>query len=108
MLTGCKCHQQHTHRLAPSPSIEVKGEFSPSTLIIMVDEKVGKVPLREAIQAYKAEVIYDYNIISGMAIRIPENRDIHEAIEYFQKVKGVVNVQRDRINHLIDPVRYNH
>ena len=28
-----------------------------------------------------------------------------EAIEYFKKVKGVVSVNRDRINHLVEPVK---
>ena len=35
--------------------------------IVMYDEKVGKAPLQKAVKAYKCEVIYDYNIINGMA-----------------------------------------
>ena len=71
----------------------------------MYDTEIGKEPLQNAVKQYGAEIIYDYSIIPGMAIRIPEGKDIHEAIEYFKKVKGVVSVERDRIYHLTDPVK---
>ena len=80
-------------------------EFSPNTLIIMYDTEVGKVPLSNAVKRYGAGIIYDYSIIPGMAIRIPDGTDIHKAMEYFKKVKGVVSVERDRINHLVEPVK---
>ena len=40
-----------------------------------------------------------------MAIRIPDGRDLSEAMEYFKAVKGVVSVEKDRIIHLTDPVK---
>ena len=80
-------------------------EYSPHTLIIMYDTEVGKVPLSDAVKSYGAEIIYDYSIIPGMAIRIPDGSDIHKAIAYFREVKGVVSVERDRINHLVEPVK---
>ena len=80
-------------------------EFAPDRLIIMYDEEIGKAPLEKAIQAYKAEVIYDYSIIPAMAIKLPEGSDIKAAIQYFKQVKGVVSVERDRIYRLTDPVR---
>ena len=79
-------------------------EFTPSTLIIMYDVEVGKEPLATAIKGYWAEIIYDYSIIHGMAIRIPNESDINKAVDYFKSVKGVVSVDRDRIHHLTDPV----
>lgn len=79
--------------------------YSPNTLIIMYDTEIGKTPLIEAVGSYGAEIIYDYSIIPGMAIRIPEGTDIHKAMAYFKKVEGVVSVERDRINHLVEPVK---
>ncbi len=70
----------------------------------MVDAEIGKEPLRKAVKEYGAEIIYDYNIIPGMAIRIPAGSDIRRAVAYFEKVEGVVSVQRDRVYHLTDPV----
>lgn len=91
--------------LDPVP-IEDNPEFvSMTNLIIMYDEEVGKEPLLAAIKDYKAEIIYDYNIIPGIAIKIPQGADIHAAIKYFKKVKGVTAVERDHIYHLTDPVQ---
>ena len=77
-------------------------EFSPSTLIIMCDQAVGKEHLRTAVKEFGAEIIYDYSIICGMAIRIPQTRNISEAMEFFAGIPGVVAVERDRIHQLID------
>ena len=84
---------------------EPEGEYSPNTLIIMYDEAVGKEPLLEAIETYGAEVKYDYSLIPGMAIRFPDGKDIHDAIIFFRKVRGVTSVERDRIIRLTDPVK---
>ena len=80
-------------------------QYSPNTLIVMYDTDVGKEPLVEAVKTMNAEIIYDYSIIPGMAIRIPNGSDIHMWIAYFKSVKGVVSVERDRINHLVEPVK---
>ena len=80
-------------------------DYAPDRLIIMYDEKTGKGPLLKAIKDYNAEIIYDYDIIPGMAIMIPEGNNIKEAIKYFKAVKGVVSVERDRIIRLTDPVK---
>jgi|GEM_PF-6656106 len=88
------------------PGVEVglnpgDGEmYSKYTLIINYDPEIGKKPLLKAVKKYKATLIYDYRIVKAIAIRIPDGKDIHEAIEYFQKVKGVTQVNRDRIMHL--------
>lgn len=81
------------------------GMFSAHTLIIMYDREVGKDSLLKAVEEYGAELLYDYSIIPGVAIRIPEGSDIGEALSFFKKVKGVVSVERDRIYHLTDPVK---
>lgn len=80
-------------------------DVSSNTLIIMYDTEVGKEPLQKAIAQYEAEIIYDYSIIPGMAIRIPEGKDIKDAIAFFKNVKGVTSVERDHIYHLTDPVK---
>ena len=77
-------------------------EFAPHTLIISYDTIVGTAPLDSAIKAYGAEVKYRYRIVNALAITIPEDKDIHEAIRYFSQVEGVLAVNRDRIYHLID------
>ena len=77
--------------------------YSKNTLIISYDEGIGKVPLQRAVRKYGAEVIYDYRIISALAVRIPDGKTLDESIEYFEKVKGVVSVSKDRIYQIDDP-----
>lgn len=101
-------HQKAVFVLSSGKEIRLRDsdeEFTPNTLIIMCDEVTGKELLRKAVKEYGAEIIYDYTIINGMAIRISEGVKIEDAIEYFKKVKGVVSVNRDRINHLVEPVK---
>ena len=77
--------------------------YSKNTLIISYDEGIGKVPLQRAVRKYGAKVIYDYRIISALAVRIPDGKTLDESIEYFEKVKGVVSVSKDRIYQIDDP-----
>ena len=77
---------------------------SPNTLIIHYDDEVGKQPLLAAIIEYKATIIYMYRNINGIAIRIPEGADIEEAIDYFSDVEGVLQVNRDHIIVIDDPI----
>ena len=76
--------------------------FSPNTLIIMVDPEVGKEALLQAVEGYGAELIYDYDIIPGIAIRKPEGKTLEQTMEYFRQVKGVVRVSRDQKRQLYD------
>ena len=78
---------------------------SPTNLIIMYAKETGKRHLLEAVKKYGAEILYEYNIIPGIAIKIPDGKDINQAIAYFSEIKGVTAVERDHIYHLIDPVK---
>lgn len=101
-------HQDAVYRLSTGQEIRLVEDdesVSPTNLIIMYDAEVGKDALLQAVKDYGAELLYDYRIISGIAIKIPEGKHILEAIAYFSKVRGVTAVERDHIYHLIDPVR---
>ena len=69
-------------------------------LVISYDVEVGKDPLKKAVKKYGASIIYDYRIANAIAVRIPDPSKINEAITHFEKVKGVLLVSRDRVNHL--------
>jgi len=66
--------------------------YSPNILIIFYDLKE---PLLKAINDYNASIIYDLKIMKSITIKIPENKKIEDAIEFFQKVEGVNGVNRD-------------
>lgn len=71
----------------------------------MYDAEIGKEPLLKAIKDYKVEIIYDYNIINGMALKKPEDKTLEETMQYFKSVKVVTNVEYDHVIHLTDPVK---
>ena len=70
-------------------------QYSPNVLIIFYDVNIGKEPLLKAIEEYHATVIYDLKMMKSISVKIPENTNIEDAIEYFQKVEGVLTVNRD-------------
>ena len=83
------------------PAAQPAGQlYSPRSLIIMYDGPRGKKSLLKAVKKYGARLMYDYTIINGVAIELPEGSDVHRARAWFQKVKGVVSVNYDRIYQL--------
>ena len=58
------------------------------------------VPLLKAMKRIKADLRYEYKMMSGIAIRKPADKTIEETMAYFKKVKGVVSVMRDGVNYL--------
>ena len=70
-------------------------KYSPNVLIIFYDETIGKEPLLKAIKEFNATIIYDLKIMKSITIKIPDDKKIEEAIDFFQKVDGVLTVNRD-------------
>ena len=103
-LTSCKT-KQTVQLSAPIESHRYEPEHSPNVFLVMYDEKVGKEPLQKAINEYKCEIVYDYGIINGMALKKPEDKTLEETMQYFKGVKGVTTVEYDHIIRLTDPVK---
>lgn len=75
------------------------------TLIIYYDAEIGKEYLMEAVKKYGAELLYEYKMLKGISIRIPEDKSVEQAITYFRKVKGVISVHRSQIYHIDPPIQ---
>jgi len=103
-LTSCKT-KQAVEVSAPIESHKYEPEHSPNIFLVMYDKEIGKEPLQKAIEEYKCEVIYDYNIINGMALKKPKNKTLEETMQFFKNVSGVTNVEYDHIIRLTDPVK---
>ena len=103
-LTSCKT-KQTVELSAPIESHKYEPEHSPNVFLVIFDEKVGKEPLQKAINEYKCEIVYDYGIINGMALKKPEDKTLEETMQYFKGVKGVTTVEYDHIIRLTDPVK---
>ena len=114
-ITSCKTKQvvetstpiqeNRSEISAPIIAKRYEQEHSPDRFLVTYDEKVGKDPLLKAIEKYNCEIIYDYKIISGMALKKPEDKTLEETMDYFRKVKGVKSVEYDNIIRLTDPVK---
>ena len=106
LLSSCRAQKQ-LDPPTPIPGHKpISGmDYSPTNLIIMYDAEIGKEPLLAAIQEIQAEIIYDYNLITGMAIRKPETMTLEATKAYFENVKGVVSVAYDHIYRLDDPIK---
>jgi uncharacterized membrane protein YsdA (DUF1294 family) len=103
-LTSCKT-KQAVEVSAPIESHKYEPEHSPNVFLVMYDMEIGKEPLQKAIEEYKCEVIYDYNIINGMALKKPKDKTLEETMQFFKNVSGVTNVEYDHIIRLTDPVK---
>ncbi|MDD5862335.1 MAG: hypothetical protein PUD15_07230 [Prevotella sp.] len=54
----------------------------------------------EAVKAFKGDLVYEYQNFNGIAVAMPEGTDMNKAICRFQRVKGVLSVERDRVMQL--------
>ena len=104
LLTSCRS-KQTIELPVPILGHQYEQEHSPNVFLVMYDAEVGKEPLLKAIKTYKCEVIYDYSIINGMALKKPEGKSLEETMRYFKGVKGVLTVEYDHITRLTDPVK---
>jgi hypothetical protein len=64
-------------------------------LIAFYDTSVGCKPLLKAIKSYHAKILYRYKNFNAIAFSIPAKKKEDDAIAYFQKVKGVLTVNKD-------------
>ena len=58
-------------------------------LIISYQNQKTLVHLKKEVQKYGAEMLYEYKIIKGIAIKVPQDKDIRQA-----------KVEYDQINHI--------
>lgn len=100
LLTGVLMFSCRSTKENLSVNRENTQTVSPSTLIIYYDAKMGKEFLLEAVKSKKVEVIYDYKNFHAIAIRIPKKKSIKQTKAFFEKVKGVLQVNEDNINQL--------
>ncbi len=106
LLVSCKTGKETTHPVGViAQASEAAPEHSPTVFLVQYDPETGKEPLLEAIKKYEATIVYDYNMMPGMALKKPEHKTLEETMEYFRTVKGVINVEYDHIIRLTDPVK---
>ena len=81
--------------------------YSANTLIVSLDPSVDESAAREMAARHGTEVIYFYNIVSGMAVRTDKNltaKQLDALAAAFEKEEGVTGVSRDAVTKLDDPI----
>lgn len=73
------------------------------TLIIFYDPSAGSRALLDAARIYGSEVIYEYRNFNGIAVTVPRGKTIDEAIQFYERVEGVIQVNRDEMLELMQP-----
>lgn len=66
------------------------------SLIIYYDPEAGKEALLDAVKKFDSEVLYVYKVINGIAVTVPKDRAVSEAIKYYEKIPGVLSVNKDQ------------
>lgn len=78
--------------------------YNPGVLIINYTRTdTVRAALLAQVNQLNATVIYDYNIIDAIAVRLPEPHALsatNRAIQALKSLPGILAVERDRVAHL--------
>lgn len=112
ILCACTSHRQQpidtinaqAQAISANDIPEDSTMYNPGVLIINYTRTDSvRAALFALVKRMNAIVIYDYNIINAIAVRLPEQHTIsatNRAIHTFKALPGILAVERDRIAHL--------
>ncbi|WP_166334070.1 hypothetical protein [Sphingobacterium chungjuense] len=90
LSTACGSKRMNNDTAQEQPGLDAS-----RNLVIYYDKDTGNDQLLEAVQTFGAEVVYLYDALNGVAISIPDDKPMEDAIGYFEKIAGVTSVDRD-------------
>ena len=87
-------------KTAKSTRLDLKGDKNLNKTIILFLSKDQMIMenVEKEVKEYGAEILYRYGTTNGMALKIPTDKSVDEAIEHFKKLNGVISVSKDQIN----------
>lgn len=110
ILCACTSHRQQptdTVNAQATPANDIPEDstmYNPGVLIINYTRNdTVRAALQAQVKQLKATIIYDYNIIDAIAVRLPEPHTLsatNRAIQSFKSLPGILGVERDRIARL--------
>lgn len=74
--------------------------YSKNTLMVFYDPHIGKESLKHALKKLNCEVLYEYRLSCGFAIKVPDGKSLRKTAKRLTKVHGVTYVTRDQIQKL--------
>lgn len=72
----------------------------PVVLIVYYEPELDVTKLKEQINAYGANIVYEYENFNAFAIKLPKNTEVEASIKHFEALKGVLQVIKDQKNQL--------
>ncbi len=103
-LPACAGTTPEVVRPAPPAPDAADSLPQPHNLIVFFNEAKDRTLLLAAARAYGAEVLYDYQNLNAVALKIPPHKSLDEAEHHFAALAGVVGVNRDQ-SHRLHPVQ---
>ena len=112
ILSACTSHRQQPTASATEEAVIVPANdipedstmYNPGVLIINYTRNdTVRAALQAQVKQLNATIIYDYNIINAIAVRLPEPHTLsatNRAIRTFKSLPGILGVERDRIARL--------
>lgn len=74
----------------------VQDNTTTENLIIYYSDNGGNSELLRAAKKYGSKILYVYKNINGVAVTVPKNKTVFEAMKYYKKVNGVLSVTKDQ------------
>jgi hypothetical protein len=74
----------------------VQDNTTTENLIIYYSDDGGNSELLRAAKKYGSKILYVYKNINGVAVTVPKNKTVSEAMKYYKKVNGVLSVTKDQ------------
>lgn len=103
-LAACSGTAPEAVRAAPPAPDAADSLPQPHNLIVFFNEAKDRTLLLAAARDYGAEVLYDYQNLNAVALKIPPHKSLDEAERHFASIAGVVGVNRDQ-SHRLHPVQ---
>ena len=74
----------------------VQDNITTENLIIYYSSDNGNSELLSAAKKYGSKILYVYKNINGIAVTVPKDKTVQEAMKYYEKVNGVLSVIKDQ------------
>lgn len=74
----------------------VQDNTTTENLIIYYSPGNGNSELLSAAKKYGSKILYVYKNINGIAVTVPKDKTVQEAMKYYEKVNGVLSVIKDQ------------
>lgn len=103
-LAACSGTAPEAIRPAPPAPDAADSLPQPHNLIVFFNEAKDRTLLLAAARAYGAEVLYDYQNLNAVALKIPPHKSLDEAERHFAALPGVLAANRDQ-SHRLHPVQ---